>query len=164
MADFITVAIFPTSVENSHFFVSKQTATSTNVTRRVGKNNVFHSREKSDCHFVWLQQKMTIFLIRGENSHFPVSKQTVTCTNVTRCVGKNNVFYSWKKSDCQFVWLHHLPSTRNANFSLIDNRSFSPLVKAKAIFQLNILLSPFVLRRENGWFHNCCYFPHSWWK
>ena len=28
-------------------------------------------------------------------------------------------------------------------------------------YLVKIVLSPTVLRRENGWFHNCCYFPVS---
>ena len=29
---------------------------------------------------------------------------------------------------------------------------------------VKIVLSPSALRRKNGWFHNCCYFPHNWWN
>ena len=54
-------------------------------------------------------------------------------TIFTKRVGKNNLFYLWKTIDCQFVWLQHLPLARIANFTLIGNWSFSPLVKQIAI-------------------------------
>ena len=66
---------------------------------------------------------VAIFTTCGENSS----------TIVTRHVGKNNVHHSWRTSDCQFVWLQHSLSAPVANFTLIGNCSFSPLVKQIAI-------------------------------
>ena len=60
----------------------------------------------------------------------------------TTHVGKNNVFHLWKTSDWQMLVFP--TSKTNSYFS-------TRLVK--------IVLLPSVLRRKNGRFHNCCYFP-----
>ena len=60
------------------------------------------------------------------------SKSTI----ITRRIEKINVFHLWGTGDCQFVCLQHSPSARVANFTLVGNCSFSPLVKQIAISQL----------------------------
>ena len=67
-------------------------------------------------------------------------------TIVTRHDRKNNVFYPWGTSDCQFVWSQNTSSARVANFTLISNSSFSPLVKQIPILVLHTII--FLLRGQ----------------